>query len=268
MKTKLLLKKLSTYFPKKIAETRDYIGIQVNKIKEETNTIFLCLDFDEITYDYIIKNHLEDKIDLIITHHPFIFGKKSKVLKFDEKKRLLYEKMEQLNIPIYSYHTNFDTDKNGMNDALAESLNLQNIKQLQLEPMARGGELKEEMDVIEFSHYALEKLKVDYGTLINEGKKRIKTVAIIGGGGWHSYELAQKENYDIFISGDIPHHGRRGVVTSKYNFLNVPHEVERIFMPQMEKVLKSINSDFEILSLNHEDLPLLICNKSNCISLK
>ncbi len=115
---------------------------------------------------------------------------------------------------------------------------------------------------------AIKKLKVDYGTLINEGKKRIKTVAIIGGGGWHSYEIAQKENYDIFISGDIPHHGRRGVVTSKYNFLNVPHEVERIFMPQMEKVLKSINSDFEILSLNHEDLPLLICNKSNCISLK
>ena len=170
MKTKLLLKKLSAYFPKKIADSRDYIGIQVNKIKEETNTIFLCLDFDEITYDYIIKNHLEDKIDLIITHHPFIFGKKNKVLKFDEKKRLLYEKMEQLNIPIYSYHTNFDTGKNGMNDALAESLDLQNIKQLQLEPMARGGELKEEMDVIEFSHYALEKLKVDYGTLINEGK--------------------------------------------------------------------------------------------------
>ena len=35
-----------------------------------------------------------------------------------------------------------------------------------------------------------------------------------------------------------------------------------------KKMTGKTDSDFEILSLNHEDLPLLICNKSNCISLK
>lgn len=262
METKILLKKLSKFYPKKLAETFDHVGLQANKIKEETKTIFLCLDFDEIVYDYIVENHLESKIDLIITHHPFIFGTRAKVLKRDERKRILYEKVVALNIPIYSYHTNFDSGKHGMNDALAEALELKNVVQLATVPMARGGELKEEMEIHEFANYALEKLNVDYGTLINEGKKNIKTVAIIGGGGWGSYEKVQKENYDIYISGDIPHHGRRGVVTLKYNYLDLPHEIERIFMKQMGKVLKSIDQSLEILSLNHEVLPELIYSKN------
>jgi len=81
MKTKILLKKLARYFPKSLAESYDHVGLQCGKIKEETNTILLCLDYDEEVYQYIIDNHLENKIDMIISHHPFIFGTRAKVLK-------------------------------------------------------------------------------------------------------------------------------------------------------------------------------------------
>ena len=47
MKTKTLLKKLAKYFPKSLAESYDHVGLQCGKIKEETNTILLCLDYDE-----------------------------------------------------------------------------------------------------------------------------------------------------------------------------------------------------------------------------
>ena len=46
MKTKILLKKLARYFPKSLAESYDHVGLQCGKIKEETNTILLCLDYD------------------------------------------------------------------------------------------------------------------------------------------------------------------------------------------------------------------------------
>ena len=44
MKTKTLLKKIAKYFPKSLAESYDHVGLQCGKIKEETNTILLCLD--------------------------------------------------------------------------------------------------------------------------------------------------------------------------------------------------------------------------------
>ena len=263
MKTKILLKKLARYFPKSLAESYDHVGLQCGKIKEETNTILLCLDYDEEVYQYIIDNHLENKIDMIISHHPFIFGTRAKVLKKDPLKKVLFEKTLTLNIPVYSYHTNFDGGKEGMNDALTRELGLINIVKLESEPMARGGELIEAMEIHDFAKYAMKKLNVNYGLLINEGKTIIKKVAIIGGGGWSSYLNAKDEGYDIFVSGDIPHHGRRGVVANKYNYLDLPHEIEKIFMKQFKKVLLSINPELQILTIDQEDLPEFLCIWSN-----
>jgi dinuclear metal center YbgI/SA1388 family protein len=258
MKTKILLKKLSKNFPKRLQEGFDHCGLQTGKIKEETKNIVLCLDFDEEVYEIMKEKGLFDKTDLIITHHPFIFGTKFKVFKYDEKKKILCDAIDEKNIPIYSYHTSFDTGKDGMNDALAEALDLQNIKQLETVPMARGGYLKEPMEIHDFCKYAKNCLNVDYGKLISKGKKIISSVAIIGGGGWGSYRDVQKEGYDIYISGDIPHHGRRGVIEWEYNFLDLPHEIERIFMPQMKKILLNIDSSLNITIIDHEVLPELI----------
>lgn len=259
MKTKSLMAKLNKKFPKRTAEIYDFPGLQVGKLKDETNCVLLCLDFDEDVLNYVKENNLENKIDLIITHHPFIFGKRKDVLSNDHIKNNLYSEMLTLNIPIYSFHTNFDTCKDGMNDALAELLELENVRPLISEPMARGGELKEPMDVQDFAKYAIEKLKVDYGMLLNYGEKTINSVAIIGGGGWRRFDAAQLESYDIYISGDIPHHGRRGVVARKYNYLDVPHEVENVFMEQMKKILSSFDDSIEILTIQQEEFPQLIC---------
>ena len=259
MNTKILLKKLSKNFPKSIAKKyHDFVGLQYGKLKNETNTILLCLDFDRIAFNEAKKIIDFNDIDLIITHHPFIYGTFKKVLKSDEVKGKLVLDLDKYNVPIYSYHTNFDEGDDGMNDALARELNLKNIKKLDSIPMARGGELEKEMDIIAFSKYAKEKLNVSYGELLNFGKKNIKSVAIIGGGGWHYYLDAKKENYDIFISGDIPHHGRRGVVLNEYNYLNLPHEIERIYMKQMKKVLLNIDKNLNIIVIDHEELPILI----------
>lgn len=259
MKTRVLLSKLAKKFPKSIAKKyHDYVGLQFGKLKEDTNTILLCLDFDDIVFEKAKEIIDFNKIDLVISHHPFIYGTFKKVLKNDQVKFNLIKKLEKYNLPIYSYHTNFDEGIDGMNDALAKELGLLNIEQLESIPMARGGYLKEEMDIISFSKYAKEKLDVSYGELLNFGKDKIKNVAIIGGGGRHYYLDAMNEDYDIFISGDIPHHGRRGVVLNKYNYLNLPHEIERIFMKQMKKILLDIDSNLNIIVIDHEKLPILI----------
>lgn len=252
MKTKTLLLKLSKKFPKRLAaKHHDYVGLMCGKMPEQINKIAICLDFDESIFPEVIAN----TPDLIITHHPFIYGKKSKVLKFDEKKRILVEKLAKIGVPVYSFHTNFDEGVDGMNDALAEKLELLDIKQLETDPMARGGKLPYAMDIEELTQYLCKKLNVSYGHYINCGKKEIETIAIIGGGGWSSYKNAKLENYDCYISGDIPHHGRRGVIIENYNYIDLPHEIENIFMERMAKILLDFDKNLEITIVYHEKNP-------------
>ncbi len=254
MKTKALLRKLSKQFPKKLGEWYDHLGLQVGKLPEEVNKIMVCLDFDDTIYDVVVK----EKPDLIITHHPFIFGKLKKVLERDPVKKAIYDKMVEINVPIVSYHTNFDTGEGGMNDALTLALGLENRKHLEGCKTAVGGVLPNEMEVHEFAKYAKERLGVEYGLLIAEGKPTVKSVAIIGGAGWGEYLTAMAEGYDIYISGDCPHHGRREIVLNRYNYLDLPHEIERIFIPTMTKILLSFDDSLEIVQVDHERLPEVI----------
>ncbi len=251
-----LLIKLGKRFPRHLAlKNRDpYVGHQVGQMPLTISKILLCLDFD-LTVLEEVKIH---RPDLVITHHPFIYGLKAKVFANDPVKALIAQQMEEMGIPVYSYHTNFDEAAGGMNDALALALGLENITPLASAPMARGGELPTPLPIDKFAKFALRALNVDYGLLIDEGSEVIRKVAIIGGGGSRSWYIAKDEGYDIYLSGDVPHHVRRDIVESRYNYLDLPHEVERIFMPTMKKILLEIDEDLEIVIVNHEQLPKVI----------
>jgi len=255
MKTKLLIQKLAKRFPKRYAKmNHDFVGLMTGKLPEEVHNILLCLDFDQEVFSLIKEN----KPDLVLTHHPFIYGTKAKVFKWDKLKKDLCDQVDALGVPIYSMHTNFDTGKGGMNDALAEALELNNIYAPEADIMMRIGELKETMNVEDFARFAKAKLDIDYALLVNEGSSTVKKVGIVGGGGSRSWFVARDEGCDIYISGDAPHHVRRSVVNEHFNYLDVPHEVEKIFMPQMKKLLLEIDPTLNILMVDHEEMPEVI----------
>ena len=256
METTKLLRKLAQRFPKSIKSRGDRVGLMTGKLPENIKNILLCLDFDDTVLAEVKK--MKKKPDLILTHHPFIYGPRWHVLKRDPYKAHTVAEIDKLGIPVYSMHTNFDSGKDGMNDALAEALCLSDIKPLEKAPMARGGKLPYKMEIHDFAHYANEKLGVSYSELVHAGKNEIETVAVIGGAGSRSYEVAMDEGYDIFISGDAPHHARRDMITRKYNYLNMFHEIERIFMPQMQKILLEIDPTLNVEIINHEEIPELI----------
>lgn len=256
MNTIKLLRKLSSNFPKSIKSRGDRVGLMTGTLPENVNNILLCLDFDDIVFNKL--SSLKHKPDLILTHHPFIYGTKYRVFKRDLVKKDLCERIDKLGIPVYSMHTNFDSGKGGMNDALANALNLNEIRPLETARMARGGRLPKKMEIHEFAKYANKCLGIEYSHLVHAGKDEIETVAIIGGGGSREYVSAMLEGYDIYISGDAPHHMRREVIANHYNYLDVSHEVERIFMPTMKKILLDIDPTLNVEVIDHEELPELI----------
>ena len=249
-----ILRKLSKNYPKRLAAGYDRVGLQTGKKPGKVQRIFLSLDLDWEVLP-LVK---EFKPDVIITHHPFIFGTRARVLKYDESKRLLVEEIDRLGIPVYSFHTNFDTGRDGMNDALSEALGLKNVYAPLKDPSMRIGELESPINAVEFAKLAKTVFHVDYALLINSGAEMVKKVGIIGGGGSRSWPIAKEEGCDIYISGDAPHHVRRDIVNAKYNYLDMPHEIEKIFMPTMKRILLSYDPTLEIKTVDHEKLPKVI----------
>lgn len=243
MNSQKLIKKLWKMFPIKVARKyHDYVGLMVSHLKENTNKILLCLDVNQ----NVINKAIDENVDLIISHHPFLYGKKSVVLK-DDYKKAQYDLLLSKNIPVYSFHTNFDECKNGMNDALANALNLDNIREIPNCPLGRMGELKDYMDIDDFAYLALNKLNLNHVQLIKGSKNNVKIVGIIGGSGSREALNALNNGCDIFLSGDTPYHIRKQLIDLGLNYLHVDHEVEKIFMYQMKKILLNIDSNLNII---------------------
>lgn len=255
MNTKTLLTRLGRLYPKRIAlKNGDYVGYMAGKKVKNIRKIVLVLDLDEIIIDEVLAH----SPDLVITHHPLIYGTRYKVFKRDAAKEAFVRKLDELPMMVYSIHTNFDEAPNGMNDALIKRLGVTNVAPLEGNPMARGAKLIRPLPIKKFAKHAVTALNAQYGELVHAGKDMIETVAIIGGGGSRSWRYAFEEGYDIYISGDAPHHVRRDVMNAKYNYLNVPHEIENIFMPQMKEVLLAIDPTLEVIAIKHEFPPELV----------
>ena len=250
-----VLRRIAKDFPKRYAKANhDRVGLMTGKKPDKIQKVFLSLDMDWEVLP-LVK---EFKPDVIITHHPLIYGTRARVLKADESKRQLVEEIDRLGIPVYSFHTNFDTGKGGINDSLAEALGLTNVYAPEKDIMMRIGELPNQMEAVEFAKKAKTDFHVDYALLINSGAKNIKKVGIVGGAGSRGWRLAREEGCDIFISGDAPHHVRRDIVNAQYNYLDMPHEIEKIFMPAMKKILLEVDPTLEIKTVDHEKLPKVI----------
>lgn len=253
--TKSLLAKLSKKFPKHLAKKHhDFVGLMAAKLPVNVQRIYLCLDFDQS----ILEDAKAFKPDLIITHHPLVYGTRSRVFKRDAAKKDLVLHLDAINMPVYSFHTNFDEGKDGMNDALAGKLELVDVAPLKGDPMARGGRLVKPMEVHEFAALATKQLNADYGLLTAAGVKTVERVALVGGGGSRSWKVAKDEGYDIYISGDAPHYVRRDVILNDFNYLDLPHEIEAVFMEQMKKLLLEMDPSLEIKCVNHEKQPIVI----------
>ncbi|NQV19172.1 MAG: Nif3-like dinuclear metal center hexameric protein [Armatimonadetes bacterium] len=96
----------------------DNVGFQLGDAEAEVKKILLTLDVTENA----IKKAIKEDVDLIISHHPFIFRPIKKIT------NPLYLKLIKKNISVFCAHTNLDLVKKGVNFAFADKLGLQNLE--------------------------------------------------------------------------------------------------------------------------------------------
>lgn len=111
--------------PLKTQESYDNSGLITGDADRVCNSVLICLDVTEEVIDEAIRINT----DLIISHHPFIFGSIKKVSAKTENGRILIKAIRN-NIAVFALHTPYDAAIGGINFALAEKLGLVNIKVL------------------------------------------------------------------------------------------------------------------------------------------
>ncbi|MFC0014850.1 MULTISPECIES: Nif3-like dinuclear metal center hexameric protein [Allobacillus] len=105
--------------PKSLAFEGDRIGLQIGSPNSDANRVMVTLDVLESVVDEAIEN----EIDLIIAHHPFIF-KPFQAINWDSEKGRITKKLMTHNISLFVAHTNLDIARGGVNDLLMEKLGL------------------------------------------------------------------------------------------------------------------------------------------------
>lgn len=113
------------FAPKKYALEGDRIGLQIGTLNKRVERVMVTLD----VLEEVVDEAIEQRIDLIIAHHPLIF-RPLKQIQTDEGQGKLIEKLLKHEIAVYAAHTNLDVANGGVNDLLATALRLQEVEVL------------------------------------------------------------------------------------------------------------------------------------------
>lgn len=235
-----LINYLEKKFPKEKAELWDPVGFSFYFEKNQAEKILICLDVTKTEIEFAINN----QVDLIISHHPFLFEKtlKSEYEKAPYKKNLV-TKIKKHKINLYSLHTNYDSSKKGTAFQIASFLKFNKNKLVFFD--------KYNFKYIEKMNFKnivnkLSKLTDSNSFQINIPKnelnqKNINSIAILpGSGGIEAINKAIKLKTDLIITSDIKWSDWITISNSKNKtiVLDIPHIIESVFVWDVEKIIK------------------------------
>ncbi|MBO4771646.1 MAG: Nif3-like dinuclear metal center hexameric protein [Bacteroidales bacterium] len=204
-----IISELERHFPPCLQEDYDNAGIQVEAGDGYINKCLVTLDVTEEVIDEAVAKGC----NLIIAHHPIIFGKGLRHITMNTPtERIIYKAVSNA-ISIYCAHTNADAVLEGTSKSMMETIGIKDYHILSPKeyggmPCGSGaiGELPEPMDTIDF----LKKLKADFqcGGIRHTAivKDKVQRIAVCSGSGSFLLNEAKRLCADVFVSGDFTYH--------------------------------------------------------------
>ena len=240
MKCYEIIDKLESLSPTEFAEEWDNIGLLAGRRDKEVRTVYIALD----ATDAVIEEAVRLGADLLLTHHPLIFKKMSRVNTDDFIGRRVCELIRN-DISYYAMHTNFDVM--GMADAAADELSLKDRRVLDVtyeddiskEGCGRVGELKDSMRVEALAGLVKEKFHVPNVRVFGDLDSPVRTVAVMPGSGGGFIQDALAAGADVMITGDVGHHEGIDAVAQGVAVIDAGHYgIEKLFISYMEEFMK------------------------------
>ncbi|MEG1744534.1 MAG: Nif3-like dinuclear metal center hexameric protein [Ruthenibacterium sp.] len=147
--------------------------------------------------DTVVHEAQEKKCNLIVSHHPVIFHPLHALRDTDVPYR-----MAQLKVSAICMHTNLDAANGGVNDTLAQLLELQNVQPFG-DGMGRIGVLTQPIEAAEF----VRRCRALFGPCqYTAGGEAVSAVAVLGGSGGDEAQAAFDAGADAYVTGEAAHH--------------------------------------------------------------
>ena len=249
---------IETIAPPYMAEGWDNVGLLCGRGSKPVTKILVALD----PFDTVIDEAIELGADLIVTHHPLIFGEEVKAVNEDtETGRCLLKLMEH-GIAAINAHTNLDMAPGGVNDVLAGKLALVNVGVINPSGLdesgrewglLRRGEVPEQpMDAF------LNRVKTLLGCeglrYVNSGKP-VRHVAVGGGSCAGAIHEVLAAGCDTFVTADVKYNQFRTAYELGLNLIDAGHfHTENPTMPIVAEKLRKAFPEVEVLfSEKHHD---------------
>src|SRR5947209_1466121 len=126
-----VLKHLEQLAPVSLAAEWDNVGLLLGARGAEVRRIMTCLT---VTPESAAEA-VEAGAQLIVTHHPILFRPVKRLTTSNPEGRMILDLVHG-GVAVYSPHTSFDNTRGGINDMLAQRLNLTDVGPLKRRPGA------------------------------------------------------------------------------------------------------------------------------------
>lgn len=194
----------------------DNSGFLFGRKEAQVDKILLSLDVT----DSVVKEAADNGAQLIISHHPLIWGAPKAITDGSAYTERLLSLAEN-KISVISMHTNLDCADGGVNDVLL-SLFCSNKADDALEACGRIGTLDTALNMPEFLSLCKEKLGCK-GLRYYDAGREVKRLGVFGGSGASSLQEAYEKNCDTLLTSDIKYHQFLEAAELGINLIDADH---------------------------------------------
>jgi dinuclear metal center YbgI/SA1388 family protein len=192
---------IEEFAPLEIQESWDNSGFCIGSPEQEIKGILLGFDCTPS----LINEAILLGANMIITHHPLLFGGIKKISPDNRMGESIYLALKN-DIVVYSAHTNADKVINGVSGLMAGKLSLLDVEFLDESGMGVVGNLPCKMATGEFIDYIKRQFSLKIVRCSEPISKEISKVALCGGSGKSLIGKAIDSGAQAYITGDISYH--------------------------------------------------------------
>ena len=228
---------LEAIAPLRLAADWDAVGLLIGSRRATIDRVMTCLTLTEA----VAREAVRDRVDMIVSHHPLPFRPVGRITDDSATGRVLLDLLGN-GIAVWSSHTAWDSAAGGINDQLAEFMQLTNVVPLgpdAIDPtvgVGRVGEAPAGMTVADLARSLMKSLAAADASvtiagcqIAGEATRPAGRVGIICGSGGEMVGAAQAAGCTTFLTGEIKLHDALAATAAGVSVIAVGHHASERF---------------------------------------
>lgn len=243
---------IESFAPLSYAEHWDNVGLVAGNESAFVSSILLCVD---ITVE-VCKYAEENGVNMIISHHPFIFSPLKKIT--DSAKTQMIKLVLSNQINVYCAHTNLDVSSPGVNSALASMLGI--LCDSEEAILGRYGRLDTPQKLSDFIETVKKILNIQMVKVGGAIPETINRAGVFCGAFDGDLSVFKNHNIDVLVTGDVKHHHFIEAKEQGYCIIDAGHyNTERPVLDILKNIIESRYDQIEVEIYQKEKEPFLFC---------